>query len=227
MHLRTPSRSTTSRRALSPIFLTAVSLAVPVVLAISLSSGCGGDTPKPVTPPPSGSGDAETTVAPLVPPVTAPKDGGGAHDAGGWPTVAVVTDAAPDGPAPACWKGFAPTGNPDTDVHDLAKRCAEGMTVVGTVFKHTFKTGEVKTIPIPVPPGCYRVIAVGGNGVKNVDLALKDGAGKVVAADMTPNDVFPMIHPNKEFCTESFQLLNFNIIVDKGAGEVAGGVWKR
>jgi len=137
--------------------------------------------------------------------------------------VATVSDA----PAPPCWKGFTPTGNAEADVADLGSRCAQGMSPLVPPVKHTFKAGESKSIPVPIVPGCYRVIAVGGKGVKDVDLALKDASGKVVAADMTPDDVFPMIHPNKEFCAEAVQFLNLVISVKKGSGDVAGGVWKR
>jgi hypothetical protein len=135
--------------------------------------------------------------------------------------------AATDAPAPPCWKGFNPTGNPEADVADLGQRCAQGMSPLVPPVKYAFKAGESKSIPVPIVPGCYRVIAVGGKGVKDVDLALKDASGKIVAADMTPDDVFPMIHPNKEFCSESMQFLTLVISVKKGSGDVAGGVWKR
>jgi hypothetical protein len=152
-----------------------------------------------------------------------------AGDGNPWAAVLASADAADTGPAPACWKGFTATGVPEADVAELGNRCAvsQGMTPLIPPVKHTFKQGESKSIPVAIVPGCYRIIAVGGKGVKDVDLALKDNAGKIVAADLTPDDIFPMIHPNKEFCADSVQFLNLTISVKKGAGEVAGGVWKR
>jgi hypothetical protein len=137
--------------------------------------------------------------------------------------------ASGDAAQTQCWKGFTATGVPEADVQELGNRCAvsQGMTPLIPPVKHTFKQGESKSIPVAIVPGCYRIIAVGGKGVKDVDLALKDNAGKIVAADLTPDDIFPMIHPNKEFCADSVQFLNLTISVKKGAGEVAGGVWKR
>jgi hypothetical protein len=101
------------------------------------------------------------------------------------------------------------------------------MSPVGPPVKFAFKNGETKNIPVASLPGCYRIIAVGGSGVKEVHLVLKDQLGKQIAADMTPDDVLPMIHPNKELCLDSVQILTLSIIVKKGSGDVAGAVWKR
>ncbi len=214
---------------------------VPVALAAfgaAISTiGCEPSKPaaNPQTDAAAPASEAAVTTAPLpdaVVPVPDAQAAGDAVDDGDiWGPVLAVSDAiadvAADAPPPACWQGFVPTGNAEADLIALGQRCAQGMTQLVPPVKHGFKAGEAKSVPVPIPPGCYRVIAVGGTGVKDVDLALKDNAGKIVAADMTPDDVFPMIHPNKEFCTQSLQILNLTISVKKGSGEVAGGVWKR
>jgi hypothetical protein len=210
-------------------------LAAPLAIASVLGAGCGGPSQPAKTvdaATPSGSDDAGATAlsadAPALPEAAVMvADAAKPADAGTDLVTGDVGAAAGDGAAPPCWKGFKPTGNAVADVADLGARCAAGMVQVIPPVKHTFKTGESKSIPIPFMAGCYRIIAVGGTGVKDVDLALKDNAGKIVAADMTPDDIFPMIHPNKELCMDAVQILNLNIIVKKGAGEVAGGVWKR
>jgi hypothetical protein len=212
-------------------------LTAPLVLATIGGTGCGGGDKKPAESP-KPAADAAPVPRPVVdaapPPVDAhghaPTDGG-PHDP--WAPVVAAVEAglevgAAEASAPAaCWTGFSPTGVPEADVAELGRRCAQGMAQLIPPVKHTFKQGESKSVPVAIVPGCYRVIAVGGKGVKDVDLALRDNAGKTVAADMTPDDVFPMIHPNREFCTEAVQFLNLTISVKKGAGEVAGGVWKR
>ncbi len=216
---------TTSRLALA-----ASAVVVPFlgILAVSaMAGGCGPDKPLPKPPVPSASVDA------APPPDAAPVDAAPPDlgtplvvDAGAADVVAAADVS--DAPAPPCWKGFAPTGNATADLLDLAGRCTVGMSpLLNPPVKQAFKQGEVKTIPIPFVPGCYRIIAVGGTGLKDVDLELKNQAGGMVAADNTPNDVYPMIHPNKEFCIDALQILNLSIIVKKGTGEVAGGVWKR
>jgi len=210
-----------------------VVVSTPFTLS-ALATGCTG----------SGGGKGATSPSTSVSPATAdaaltapPPDAGPAmvvadahqpdvNDGNIWGPVMAAADAAPEAGG-ACWKGFTPTGNAEADVVELGHRCAAGMSQVVPPVKHVFKQGEAKVIPVPIVPGCYRVIAVGGKGVKDVDLELKDPGGKVVAADKTPDDIFPMIHPNKEFCAEAMQLLQLTISVKKGSGDVAGGVWKR
>lgn len=217
--------------------LVAVVVLAPLALASGVAAGCNEGGAGKGAAAPSGSPSPATSPSPTAPigdaarppDAIAPVDA--TPEASLWPVAleagVAAADAGSDAPAVACWKGFTPTGNPEADVVELGNRCAQGMSQLVPPVKHTFKAGESKSVPVPIVPGCYRVIAVGGKGVKDVDLALKDASGKIVAADMTPDDVFPMIHPNKEFCAEAVQFLNLVITVKKGSGDVAGGVWKR
>lgn len=225
------------RRPVGLLTLTAA-LAAPLAISVAFGVGCGG--------PPKGADNAGASSASVTASANASASTGAAVDAGApladatatssgyWPaadaataatSVAVVVDA---GPPPACWAGFKATGNAVTDVNDLGARCTKGMSPVIPPVKQSFAQGEKKQIPLIIPgPGCYRIIAVGGTGVKDVDLEVRDQSGKLVAADSTPDDIFPMIHPNKEWCPDAAQFLTLSIIVKKGTGEVAGGVWKR
>jgi hypothetical protein len=214
-----------------------VVISTPFALTAALATGCGGGGGGGGATSPSGSASSAKPAGPDAALVAPPPDAGPAmvvadahqadvQDGNIWGPVLVAADAGAEVGGP-CWKGFAPTGNAETDVVELGHRCAAGMSQVVPPVKHVFKQGEAKVIPVPIVPGCYRVIAVGGKGVKDVDLELKDASGKVVAADKTPDDIFPMIHPNKEFCAEAMQLLQLTISVKKGSGDVAGGVWKR
>jgi hypothetical protein len=215
-----------------PLIVAAVVIFPLGVLAFAggLSAGCGPDKPDAKTPVADavavpGSADGGTPMVVDAAPEVAADVGGNMWTVDAAPEASVATaDAAPP---PPCWKGFTTTGNAVADLNDLASRCTQGMTPVFPPVKQVFKQGEVKTIPVPFVPACYRIIAVGGTGLKDVDLELKDSSGKMVAADNTPNDIFPMIHPNKEFCVDAVSFLNLSIIVKKGTGEVAGGVWKR
>jgi hypothetical protein len=198
-------------------------LALPLATTLAIvfaPFGCGSDKPKPKGP--SGPSSSSTVIVSQFD-AGPPSDGAIAWpDAAGLSTADAITmttgsaavDAAPETSGVPCWKG-------------LGKRCCAGMSPLVGPVKQAFKQGEVKTIPVPFVPGCYRIIGVGGTGLKDVDLLLKDQGGKIVAADETPNDTFPMIHPNKEFCVDTVQFLNLSIVVKKGSGEVAGEVWKR
>ena len=237
--MRSPSSPRSARR--SRARLVGLAIALPFGLALGLAGvagGCGPNKPDAQNPPPKGSVSTATSVD-AGPVDAAPADAmigvpDAAPDApvGIWPVDAgdagASLEAATDAVAAApCWKGFTTSGNAVSDLAELGKRCTVGMTPLVGPVKQAFKQGEVKTIPVAFVPACYRIIAVGGTGLKNVDLILKDASGKVVAADETPNDIFPMIHPNKEFCVDAVQFLNLSIVVTKGTGEVAGAVWKR
>ena len=214
----------------------AFAAALPLAFATLLGGGCAGGGQGAQAVAPTTSAPPAPSSSEVLPPLPDAYTSEIAVDAAA-PTASAWTPApneaglaltdAPAPPPPPCWKGFVPTGNADADVATLGARCAQGMNPLIPAVKQSFKAGESKSIPAPLMPGCYRVIAVGGAGVKDVDLALKDASGKIIAADMTPDDVFPMIHPNKEFCAESMQFLTLVITVKKGAGDVAGGVWKR
>jgi hypothetical protein len=218
--------------------LLVVTLAAPAAMISVFAGGCGGGGGSNGATSPSSStspGKPGSADAALVPPpvdaspvVLGDAHQPDAHDGNIWnPVLTTATDAGAETAAGPCWKGFTPTGVAEADVVELGHRCASGMSQLVPPVKHTFKQGEAKSIPVAIVPGCYRVIAVGGKGVKDVDLELKDQAGKIVAADKTPDDIMPMIHPNKEFCAEAVQFLNLVISVKKGSGDVAGGVWKR
>jgi hypothetical protein len=216
-------------------FLVALALAAPlapVAMTAGFASGCGGPPQGPDAPlgadrsdaGGAGAGSTSADAGVSAPVVDATPEAASAL----LPTPDAAIAAVDAGPPPPCWAGFKATGNAVTDVTDLGERCTKGMSAVIPPVKQSFAQGEKKQLPLIVPgPGCYRIIAVGGTGVKDVDLEVRDPSGKLVAADNTPDDIFPMIHPNKEWCPDAAQFLTLSIIVKKGAGEVAGGVWKR
>lgn len=94
-------------------------------------------------------------------------------------------------------------------------------------LKKAMHPGERLSAPVPLAPGCYKLFAVGGAGIKDIDLALTDAAGHEVAADHTDDDTNPMIQPKGEYCVGSFQLLTVTITVKKGSGDVVGSAFRR
>lgn len=152
-----------------------------------------------------------------------------------WPSLPVPPPGDPTGastttttdPKMPCWKGFKPSGDPDADLEALAGKCAAGMTMVGAPAHMTFTQGETKTAPVTLPPGSYRFIAIGGKGVTDVDMMLKDIKGTIVTADLTPDDAAPVMPTTKEFVVTETTIYTLSVVVKKGAGDVVAAAWRR
>jgi len=82
-----------------------------------------------------------------------------------------------------------------------ARQFASGFTAVTDMIRSTMREGrEGVTVPGTVGPGfCYRVIAVGGTGIRDLDAFLLDTAGRQVDADRAP-DNYPVIGLNRPLC---------------------------
>jgi hypothetical protein len=197
--------------------LVVATLSTPFALglfaALASSTGCTG---KPAANPASSTSVSASTAMPASEAgpamaadamTDAPTTSLDAGDGNPWAAVLASADAADAGPPPACWKGFTATGVPEADVAELGNRCAisQGMTPLIPPVKHTFKQGESKSIPVAIVPGCYRIIAVGGKGVKDVDLALKDNAGKIAIAGGT-------VHKQTDLALEKMDYLVSGVV---------------
>lgn len=82
-----------------------------------------------------------------------------------------------------------------------ARQFASGFTAVTEMIRSTMRQGrEGVTVPGTVGPGfCYRVIAVGGTGISDLDAFLLDTAGRQIDADRAP-DNYPVIGLNRPLC---------------------------
>ena len=131
---------------------------------LAVSAGCS-RTPGPAGVAASSPAASNTGVGSLA---SAP--------AAGSAQPALPSATLPDG----CWSGFAtdvPAGAPLERLKALAERCAQGMKalerepvaldlVAGQTKRHEFEVGS--------PAGCIRLLAVGGAGVSDLELDLRD-----------------------------------------------------
>jgi hypothetical protein len=82
-----------------------------------------------------------------------------------------------------------------------ARQFAATFTAVTDLIRSTMRQGrEGVTVPGTVGPGfCYRVIAVGGTGISDLDMFLLDTAGRQIDADRAP-DNYPVIGLSRPLC---------------------------
>ncbi len=102
-----------------------------------------------------------------------------------------------------CFQSFEATGNAAQDVATLAQRCGHdcGLTPLGEVVTAAPLEGQAtRTFPITLSnTHCYRVVAVGGAGVQDLDAALLDPQGHVLTQD-TAQDNFPLLATREPYC---------------------------
>jgi hypothetical protein len=143
-----------------------------------------------------------------------------------WP-VCAAGDATPPKAPVRCWSGFKTTGDAMGDLMRLSAVCAKGMLPIVPPSKRSFKEGEVLDLKYPLPAGDYRFMAVGGTGAKDVNLSFLTPDGKVVAADLTPDDIFPVLKPSDLPVTVTEPgIYTLRVEMKKGSGEIAGGAWR-
>ncbi len=82
-----------------------------------------------------------------------------------------------------------------------ARQFAAGFGVASDLIRANIRQGmEGVMVPGTVQAGfCYRIIAVGGSGVRDLDLFLYDPTGRQVDADRAP-DNYPVIGLNRPLC---------------------------
>jgi len=119
--------------------------------------------------------------------------------------------------------------DPSRDVEAMAKACAKvtKMTLVGKTL--TGKQGDQdppQAFPLTAEANhCYRVYAQASEGIKDLDLAIKDGAGAVAGEDST-DDASPVIAPDGAVCFKEADSATIVVSVGLGKGTYAIQVWK-
>jgi hypothetical protein len=132
--------------------------------------------------------------------------------------------------AAQCYDGFFPTGDPFGDVSTLGKRCglACGMTAASKTYEAAGADDEApRVFAIELDAAtCYRVLAVGGDGVRVLRAAIADADGRVVVIDNS-RDRAPMLGPRDPFCPSGGGLFRLVVGVERGAGDYALRIWSR
>lgn len=142
-----------------------------------------------------------------------------------------------EGPTPApagvthenCFAGIDLTFEPETDLAAITRRCGPplGLVPVGAPIVDELAAGSpVHEYGVDVEPGgCYRIFAIGGRGVEDLDTGLKDPAGEWVSKDIL-DDAFPILNPNGPFCVRQGGRHKLLVAVAKGSGKYAVQLWK-
>jgi hypothetical protein len=129
-----------------------------------------------------------------------------------------------------CYDGFSPSGDAVADVSLLGDRCGRacGMTALS-------KTHEVDARDDAAPlvfaldlddTTCYRVFAVGGEGIRVLRAAIVDESGRAVSIDNS-RDRAPMLGPRDPFCPSHSGHFRLVVAAERGAGRYALQVWTK
>lgn len=214
-------------RALS--LLTLAALAV-VPLGVSVAA-CGGNEPPPVPPPPPPpSATTETPVA-SVPPPTA--------------TAIDTTPPPPPPPPPAptstvattktdpswagCHQSYKAKGKDVAgDVAAMSKSCATvtKMKLMGkTLLGKQGAEDPPQSFPFDAKANhCYRGYAQASEGIKDLDVVVKDSASIVVGQDST-DDPSPVVLEDGAVCFSKDDKATLVVSVGMGKGSYAVQIW--
>lgn len=104
-----------------------------------------------------------------------------------------------------------------------ARQFANGFIAVTDLVRGAMRHGERRTVVAAVVGGhCYRIIGVGGAGVGDLDLYLRDLTGNVIDQDRAP-DNFPVIGLDRQLCLPAGmgnQSAQLEIRMARGEGEI-------
>ncbi|MGK4004601.1 hypothetical protein WMF31_18355 [Sorangium sp. So ce1036] len=134
------------------------------------------------------------------------------------------------GPWVRCYGNFRLSGDPRKDVTRLSLLCgpANGMRRLSpeAIEGHVAEGGAIVTEKLQLVRGaCYRVFAVGGPGIINLDVAVRSSRGAMVASDGS-EDAWPIVQPDRPVCAlEDDDGASVEISARRGAGRFAAEVW--
>ena len=221
---------TLRRQTASLVFLSA---AAALPLLISMAACGGGDQQPPITPPPppASTPDAVVSAAPTTSSSAPPVD----------TSSAAVTPPPPPAPtstvattkSDATWAGChqsyqAKLKEVSKDVSAMAAAC---KTV--TKQKQVGKTLTGKQADQDAPQSfpfdakanhCYRVYAQASDGIKDLDVVVKDSAKVIVGQDST-DDPSPVVMEDGAICFSKDDKASIVVAVGMGKGDYAVQIW--
>jgi hypothetical protein len=214
-------------------------LAAQALLAsASVPGACGGEraasrTPAPLasasasSPAESASATHESAPANGLPPAPAAPSAAFVAPTP-TPTSAVASARTNESWAP-CHQSFKPTAHDVAkDVAALAKGCEAQtkMKLVGkTLLGKQADQDTPQTFPLDAKANhCYRIYAQAAEGIRDLDLAVKDSAGVVVGQDST-DDSNPVVLEDGAVCFTKDDKATVVVSVGMGSGAYAVQIW--
>jgi len=127
-----------------------------------------------------------------------------------------------------CYGRFQPGDDPADDLARLGAACAApaGLRPVGPVHAGAAQDAgdPPERLSFRVRRGCYRAFAVGGAGVGDLDVAVYDPEGRLVAGDVS-RDRWPVVPPRGPLCVEGGGVYTVAVAVARGRGDYLLQVW--
>lgn len=165
---------------------------------------------------------AGVSISAEAPPVRA--SAGELDEADGAPVPAARTGS----PWADCYRAFQPSDDAAVDLQHLTRLCAARLGLEALTPVHAGsqrEQGRSERLAVSMQRGrCYRAFAVGQRGVIDLDLAIFDPQGGLVAADLS-RDRWSVAPPRGPFCPTRSGRYALDIAVTEGEGEYLAQVW--
>jgi hypothetical protein len=200
-------------------------------VAVALAACGGGDKP-PVVPPPQASTDVVASAAPSA--SAAPTASATATTPPPAPTSTVATTKT-DASWASCHQKYQGAGRDfmhgskdvAKDVAAMADGCKTvtklklvGKTLTGDLAEH-----GTQSFPLEAKAShCYRVYAMAVDGIKDLDVVLKDSAQIVIGQDST-DDPSPVENEDGAVCFSKDDKASVVVTLDAGKGAFALQIW--
>lgn len=128
-----------------------------------------------------------------------------------------------------CYANFAPSGDANADLNRMTRACGptggmRAVTPVTRALQSERDPVDRYTFYVPKAGACYRVYAVGNQGVQDLDLLIRGPSGDDVMADLG-SDPFPVLPPQGPMCFDAPGLYMLEVSVHRGQGGYAIQVW--
>lgn len=127
-----------------------------------------------------------------------------------------------------CYRGFEPTGDATVDLDHLTRDCGAKLGLAPLTPVHVGSQRQQQRserLLVSMRRGlCYRAFAVGQRGIVDLDLAIFDPQGGLVAADLS-RDRWSLAPPRGQLCPARSGRYALEIAVTEGAGDYLVQVW--
>jgi hypothetical protein len=127
-----------------------------------------------------------------------------------------------------CYRAFQPTADAAVDLEHLTQVCARKLGLAPLTPVHVGSQRQQERserLRVSLRRGrCYRAFAVGQSGIIDLDLAIFDPDGGLVAADLS-HDRWSVAPPRSAFCPARSGRYALDIAVTEGAGDYLAQVW--
>jgi hypothetical protein len=97
---------------------------------------------------------------------------------------------------------------------------AMGMAQVGPIQEGALREGGEARVALSLPAGCLTIVAIGGDGLRNLDAALLDSRGAPLAHDTTEEPQAAL-----RVCLDAPDTVTLVVKAASGAGSWAAATW--